>query len=98
MTAFNVVRFIVKMNKEEAFLDAHRNIARDWVGMRHAHIIKTGERRYCLIAEWEGPEALAAGRAAMIATLNSFRDTLEEIGPGQGVTDAVAGPVVFSTD
>jgi hypothetical protein len=31
----------------------------------------------------------------MIATLDSFRDTLEEIAPGRGVTDAVAGPVVF---
>jgi hypothetical protein len=31
----------------------------------------------------------------MIATLNSFRDTLEDLGSGLGVTDAVAGPVVM---
>jgi hypothetical protein len=30
----------------------------------------------------------------MIATLNSFRDTLEDLGNGLGVTDAVAGTVV----
>jgi hypothetical protein len=32
----------------------------------------------------------------MIATLNSFRDTLEEIGTGLGVTDAVSGAVVLT--
>jgi hypothetical protein len=31
----------------------------------------------------------------MIATLDSFRDTLEELGNGMGVTDAVSGPVVL---
>jgi hypothetical protein len=32
----------------------------------------------------------------MIATLNSFRDTLEDLGDGVGVTDAVSGAVVMS--
>jgi hypothetical protein len=31
----------------------------------------------------------------MIATLNSFRGTLEDLGGGLGVTDAVSGPVVL---
>jgi predicted ribosome quality control (RQC) complex YloA/Tae2 family protein len=53
MTAFNVVRFKVKPGMEEAFLDAHRNIAESWLGMRHANIIKTDEERYRIIAEWE---------------------------------------------
>ena len=96
MTAFNVVRFKVKPGMDEAFLDAHRNIAGSWSGMRHANIIKTGEGRYCIIAEWESTEALAAGRPAMIATLDSFRQTLEDLGGGLGVTDPVAGPVVLS--
>jgi hypothetical protein len=94
MTAFNVVRFKVKSGLEEAFLDAHRGLA--WPGMLHANIIKTGERRYCLVAEWESAEALAAGRPHMIATLNSFRDTLDDLGGGLGVTDAVSGPVVLA--
>ena len=96
MIAFNVVRFKVKPGMEEAFLDAHRNVAKSWVGMRHANIIKTGEGRYCIIAEWESAEALAAGRPHMIATLNSFRPTLEDLGGGLGLTDAVAGPVVLA--
>jgi hypothetical protein len=31
----------------------------------------------------------------MIATLDSFRHTLEDLGGGLGVTDPVSGPVVL---
>jgi hypothetical protein len=96
MTAFNVVRFKVKPGMEDAFLDAHNDISGSWLGMRHANIIKTGEGRYCIIAEWESVEALAAGRPQMIATLDSFRQTLEDLGGGLGLTDPVGGPVVLS--
>ena len=63
---------------------------------RHANIIKTGERTYCIIAEWLDMDALANTRPQMIATLDSFRDTLEDLGGGLGVTDLVAGPVVLA--
>jgi quinol monooxygenase YgiN len=64
MTAFNVVRFRVKAGREEAFLDAHRKLRGDWSGLQHANIIKTGERSYCIIAEWTDMNALAAGLAS----------------------------------
>jgi hypothetical protein len=32
----------------------------------------------------------------MIATLDSFRDTLEDLGGGLGVTDPISGPVVLA--
>jgi len=96
MVAFNVVRFKVKPGMEDAFLEAHRSIADSWIGLRHANIIKAGEGRYCIIGEWENMEALAESRSQMIATLSSFRETLEDLGGGLGVTDPVAGPVVFS--
>jgi hypothetical protein len=96
MTVFNVVRFKVKTGMDDNFLDAHKNIANEWVGIRHANIIKTGEGRYCIIAEWESLDAMTAGRPQMIATLNSFRHTLEDLGGGLGVTDPVSGPVVLS--
>jgi hypothetical protein len=96
MIAFNVVRFKVKKGMEDAFLNAHRNITDSWSGLRHANIIKTGEERYCIVAEWESMEALAASRPQMLATLDSFRETLEDLGGGLGVTDPVAGPVVLS--
>lgn len=96
MTAFNAVRFRVKPGRDQDFLDAHVNIHRDWPGLARASIIKTGDRSYCIIAEWTDAEALARARPNMIATLNSFRDTLEDLGGGLGVTDAVSGPVVMT--
>jgi len=96
MTAFNVVRFKVKPGMEEAFLDAHRRVDAGWPGLRHANIIKVDEQRYCIIAEWESMQALAEARPQMIATLDSFRDTLTDLGGGLGVTDPVSGPVVLS--
>ncbi|HMN80046.1 MAG TPA: antibiotic biosynthesis monooxygenase [Burkholderiaceae bacterium] len=96
MTAFNTVRFRIKPGREQDFLDAHRKVADAWPGMLHANIIKTGERAYCIIAEWVDMDALAAARPQMIATLDSFRDTLEDLGGGLGVTDPVAGEVVLA--
>jgi len=95
MTAFNVVRFRVKPGRDQEFLDAHKNI-HNWPGLQHVNIIKTGERAYCIIAEWTDMDALAKARPNMIATLNSFRDTLEDLGGGLGVTDPVSGPVVLA--
>lgn len=95
MTAFNAVRFRVKPSRDQEFLDAHKKVVADWPGLLHANIIKTGERSYCIIAEWHDMDACIAARPNMIATLNSFRDTLEDLGNGLGVTDPVAGPVVL---
>jgi hypothetical protein len=95
MTAYNIVRFRVKPGRDEDFLDAHRKRKLNWPGMRRATIIKTGERSYCLIAEWNDMEALATARPNMIAVLDTFRDTLEDLGEGRGVTDPVSGPVVL---
>lgn len=58
-------------------------------------MIGTGDRTFCPIGEWTDQEALAAARDPMIATLNTFRDTLEDRGGGRGVTDAVSEPVVL---
>ncbi|ERF81672.1 DUF718 domain-containing protein [Bradyrhizobium viridifuturi] len=94
MTAFNAVRFRVKPGRDQDFIDAHKNVS--WPGLKHSYMIKTGERTYCVIAEWPDMETLANARPNMIATLNSFRDTLEDLGNGLGVTDAVAGSVVLT--
>jgi quinol monooxygenase YgiN len=95
VTAFNVVRFKVKPGREQDFLDAHKKVETAWPGLEHVNIIKTGERSYCIIAEWTDMDAIVAARPHMIATLDSFRDTLEDLGGGLGVTDPVSGPVVL---
>ena len=95
MTAFNAVRFKVKPGRDQEFLDAHAQVERNWAGLRHASIIKTGEGRYCIIAEWDDMDSLAAARPKMIGTLDTFRDTLEDLGGDLGVTDPVSGTVVL---
>ena len=96
MSAFNAVRFRVKPGRDQDFLDAHKKVQANWPGLLHANMIKTGERTYCIIAEWSEMDALGNARPQMIATLESFRDTLEDLGGGLGVTDPVAGPVVLA--
>ncbi len=41
-------------------------------------------------------DALAKARPQMIATLDTFRDCLEDLGGGLGLTDPVSGPVVLA--
>jgi len=96
MTAFNVVRFKIKPGMEDAFLDAHRSVAGDWPGLRHANIIDAGDGCYCMIAEWESLAAMANARPQMIATLDGFRATLMDLGNGRGVTDPVSGTVALA--
>jgi quinol monooxygenase YgiN len=96
MQTFNVVKFKVKPGQEEAFLDAHRGGRARWPGLKQGSIIQTGEGAYCLIGEWESRDAMVAARPAMIATLDTFRATLDDQGPGKGITDAVSGETVLS--
>ena len=95
MTAFNTVRFKVKPGRDEEFIEAHRKVERNWPGLRHASMIKTGEHNYCIVGEWDDMESLAAARPHMVATLDTFRDALEDLGGDLGVTDPVSGPVVL---
>ena len=96
MTVFNVVRFRVNPGMEQAFLDAHRDGKAAWTGLTRGCIIKTGDRSFVLIGEWRDMTALAGARQQMIETLNTFRHTLEDLGSGLGVTDAVSGDVVLA--
>jgi len=95
MTAFNVVRFRVKPGRESDFVEAHRRARLEAPGLRRFALVRTGERTYCVIGEWTDASALAAARPAMIAVLDTFRDTLEDLGGGLGVTDPVSGDMVL---
>jgi hypothetical protein len=95
MTAFNCVRFRVKPGRDQDFLAAHQQTGRDWDGLEAVNIIKTGEGTYCIIGQWTGMDAMAAARPKMIGTLDTFRDLLEDLGEGKGVTDPVSGEVVL---
>ena len=95
MTAFNIVRFRVQPGREEAFLEAHRRADPTFAGFRRGSLVKTGERAYCMVGEWDSFDTLAAARPKMIALLDSFRADLEDLGGGLGVTDPVSGEVVL---
>jgi hypothetical protein len=96
MAAFNVVRFQVKPGREQDFLDAHKKVHAEWPGLAKVNMIKTGDRSYRFIAEWSDMSDLVAARPNMISVLDSFRDTLEDLGGNLGVTDPVSGPVVLA--
>jgi len=84
MTAFNVVRTRVKPDTRKSLWS--REIGGAAPGMRRATLIKTGERSYCFIGEWENRDALIAARPTMMAQLNSLRHMLEDLGGGLGLT------------
>ena len=82
-------------------LAIHRNrnihLARTCQACRQEHVdlVKTGERAYCAVGEWDSFQSIVAARPKMIAMLDKFRDTLEDQGGGLGVTDPVSGEAVF---
>jgi quinol monooxygenase YgiN len=95
MTAFNVVRFRVKQGQEKAFLEEHRNMNRDFPGMHRFTLVKTGERSFCVIGEWDSMQSIVNARPAMISNLDRMRGMLEDLGGGLGLTDPVSGEAVM---
>lgn len=96
MAVFNIVRFRLKPDQEAAFLAAHDKGKARWPGLIRGVLVRIGENSFCLIGEWPDRETLVAARPAMIATLDTFRALLDDLGEGKGITDAVSGEVALS--
>lgn len=94
MTACNVVRFRTKPGKEQAFIDTHAKATLKAKGFRKGMLIRTGERTFCMVGEWDDMQSLADARPAMIAVLDTMRGLLEDLGGDLGVTDPVSGNVI----
>ena len=94
MPAFNVVRFKVKPGNEQQFVDAHRKLRPAFKGFLGGNLIKTGDQTFCFVGEWRTFQNIATARPQMIAFLDGFRDMLEDLGSGLGVTDPVSGQAV----
>jgi hypothetical protein len=97
MPAFNVVRFSVKPEFEQAFVDAHRDAPR-FPGMIRITLVKAADRRYFLVGEWASFDALAAARPGMISMLDRIRGYLDDLGNGLGVTDPISGESVLTLE
>jgi len=94
MTAFNVVRFRVKPGREQDFVEAHRNANAQFKGWRSGALVKTGDQSFCFVGEWNNFDDIVSARPQMIGMLDGFRDMLEDLGGGLGVTDPVSGHAV----
>jgi hypothetical protein len=95
MSAFNVVRFRVKPGMEDKFIQVHKELARNFSGFHVGHLIQTGNRGFCFIGEWDDMDSIASNRSKMIANLDTFREMLEDLGNGLGVTDPISGESVL---
>ena len=95
MTAYNVVRFRVKPGRDREFIDLHRKAPVNFKGWRNGALVKTGDQTYCFVGEWDNFNSIVAARPNMIGMLDSFRDMLDELGNGLGVTDPISGEAVL---
>ena len=96
MTAFNIVRFKVKPGREQEFIDTERAQDVNFKGFRRLSVVKTGDRTFCFVGEWDSYDDIVAARPAMIQQLDKVRNLLEDLGGGLGVTDPVSGEAVIS--
>jgi hypothetical protein len=93
MAAFNVVRFRVIPGGEQQFIEAHEQMGPQFEGFLGGSLVKTGDRTYCMIGEWDDFDSIVDARPMMIGFLDSVRHLLEDLGGGLGVTDPVSGQV-----
>lgn len=94
MTFMNVVHMRVKPGKEEDYVRLHQEMdVRSMPGARNLWLIRSGERSFIVVGEWDSQEALAAARPAMIANLDKLRPILEDLGGGRGFTEPWSGAV-----
>jgi hypothetical protein len=63
-------------------------------GLRKATMIKAGDRSYCFIGEWDSMQDIVTARPDMIRDLDRWRNLLEDLGSGLGVTDLISGEAV----
>ena len=96
MTAMNVVHMRVKPGQEEEYVRLHRELdMRSMAGARNLWLVRSGERSFIVVGEWDSAEALAAARPAMIANLDRLRPLLEDLGGGRGPTEPWSGEVAL---
>jgi hypothetical protein len=95
MTAMNVVHMRVRPGREADFIEAEKKLAQtEMPGLKKFSVVKTGDRQYIIVGEWESFDAIVEARTAMIGSLDTVRDMLEDLGGGRGVTEPYSGDVV----
>ena len=96
MTAMNVVHLRVKPGKEEEFIRIHHEMPMGPLkGAISFSLVRSGERSFIVVGEWETLDAMVGARSAMIANLDRLRPILEDLGGGRGVTEPWSGEVAL---
>lgn len=96
MTVMNVVHMRVKPGQEAEFVRLHKDFdAKAIPGSRNFWLVKSGERSFIVVGEWDSMDAMVAARPAMIANLDRLRPILEDLGGGRGVTEPWVGEVAL---
>lgn len=96
MSAMNVVHMRVKPGMVEEFIRLHEDFDfKALAGGRNVWLVRSGERGFMVVAEWDSLDALAAARSAMVANLDRLRPILEDLGGGRGVTEPWSGEVAL---
>jgi quinol monooxygenase YgiN len=96
MTAMNVVHMRVRPGKEDEFIRIHQDKSMEpMTGAIRFSVVRTGERSFVIVGEWDTLEAMAGARTAMIANLDRLRPILEDLGGGRGVTEPWSGEVAL---
>lgn len=96
MTTMNIVHMRVKPGREEEFVAIHRDFAADQLpGSHNFWLVRTGERDFCVVGEWQDRDSLVNARSAMISNLDRLRPVLEDLGGGRGVTEPWSGEVAL---
>jgi len=97
MTAMNVVHMRVKPGKEQEFIDHHKAMSMQAMpGGIAFSLVRTSERSFIVVGEWDSMAALTAARPMMIESLDGLRPMLEDLGGGRGVTEPYSGEVALS--
>ena len=96
MTAMNVVHMRVKPGMDSEFVRLHQEFdMKSLRGGRNFWLVKSGERSFIVVGEWDDPATLLAVRPAMIACLDRLRPILEDLGGGRGLTEPWSGEVAL---
>ena len=96
MTVINVVHMRVNPGREDEFVRLHQEMGtRGMAGLHRFSLVRSGERSFIVVGEWNNMDAMAAARPAMIANLDKLRSILEDLGGGRGVTEPWSGEVAL---
>ena len=98
--AFNIARYRVKPGSEQDFVVSVRQAVTDSRGTAHgfkrAALVDIGTRAFVFLGEWESLASLTRTGPSMIASIDSKRELLEELGGSVGSTHVVSGEVVVA--